>query len=421
MPTVGPTVSQIQLIEAYTESSFANDESSNLGSFTPIPLQEGSAEVTLTQEMHDPMQLVQNQLQYREEILGKKACQIQFTMPFAPTGTAAGQGTTAIQGALGLLLTTVLGGETLDAGTTVSTSWSTAGGGNVSTGSVLNRGNAVGWVNSSSKLEARPMYRVVGDALTLGVRFSTAPVTSDVIYGSASYYMSQDPDTSLNFAVRGLEADDGWLLMGCQLDSMSLNLPLDGTIPTIQFTFKGVNWLNEDDTTAGDFSLITSSGNQASYTGFDPIVGHEGDFLYATATTDPITPTTVHVSSVGFEPQVAYTAITSPSGTNGVYRWRLTRSAPVLQGEFTTFYEDDTWMDKRDNRDDLQFLYQIGTTAGETILIEASTCQVTDVQKSESDDGISGLTVSWKGRVDETRYQASSGDSTGSPLKIHFL
>lgn len=414
MPNAGPTVAAVQRIEAYTESSFASDESSNLASFTPLPIQEGTASVTLTREMHDPMQLVQNQLDYREEVVGRKSCQIQFTMPLAPTGVAAGQGTPAVQGGLGLLLSTVMGGEDLGQGTTVSTGWGTAGGGNVSTATGIEKGAALGWVNANGKLEARPVANKSGSAITLKRRFSTAPATSNDLYASASYYMTQDPDSSLSFAVRGYEDDHAWLLSGCQLESMSLNLPLDGSIPTIQFTFQGVDWSHETDTAAGSFASISA----ATYSNFDPIVGHAGDFLESDVTA--LTGSTVHVSAVGFEPQIAYQAITSPSGTNGVYRWRLSRSAPVVQGSFTTFYEDDSWFTARDDRDDKLFLYQVGTTQGQTLLIEASTCQVTDAQMGEADSGILGVTVSWKGRLD-AGVSSPSSDLQRSPFRIHFL
>ncbi len=65
MPGTGPTVSGVSLIQAYAESSFAADMSASLASFTSIPFQEGSAQVTLTQEMHDPMHAVQHHHDYR--------------------------------------------------------------------------------------------------------------------------------------------------------------------------------------------------------------------------------------------------------------------------------------------------------------------------------------------------------------------
>lgn len=418
MPNAGPTItkSQVGLVEAYTESSFANDESANLASFTPIPLQEGSAQLTLTEETHNPMQLLQNQLDYQEEVIGKRSCTLQMTIPLAPTGTAAGDGTTAIQGALGLLLSTCMGGEQLDAGTTVSTAWPTAGGGNVATSSAITKGGICGWVNGSSEVEARRAIADTGQTVQVRPAFSTTPATSDVIYGGANYYFTQDPDGSLNFAVRSLESDAAWLLMGCQLDSVSLSLPLDGTIPTAQMTWKGVNWLKEGSTTAGSFGDISA----ATYTGFDPITGQAGDFIYAAPT--GLTATTVHVSSVGFEPAISYAAITSPKGTNGVHRWRMTRASgtPMVQGTFATFFEDHTWWTAKANKTAYQFLYQIGTTAGETVVIHASTAQVTDVQSSDSDQSIEGLTVTYKGRLD-AGVSGASTDLEQTPLRIAFL
>lgn len=416
MPGSGPTVQPVQLISAFTESSFANDESASLASYTAIPFQEGTAQVVLGTETHDPMHAVQYMHDYREEVIGKKSCTLSFTMPLAPTGTAAGSTTAAVQSALGKLLATVMGGEDLGTGALATTAVHTAGAVAVSAAGGFVTGGAIGWVNPSSILEARPVKTLSGSTLTPKVKFSAGPATANPIYASASYYLTQDPDASLNFAVRGLESTDDWLLLGCQLDSMSLSLPLDGSIPTVQFSFKGVSWLHGD-TAAGTFSDISP----VTYSNTSPITGHAGRFICRTTDTALFTAaSTVHVSAVAFEPQLSYAAIPSPSGTQGVYRWRMTRqNGPSVTGSFSTFFETTRWHDHRDNKDDLIILYQVGTAAGSTILIEVPTIQITNAQRGDS-GGIAGVSVEWKGRRD-VAIAGANGDLDRSPLKIHFL
>ena len=417
MPNAGPTVQAVALVQAFTESSFAADMSASLASFTAIPFMEApGAAVTLTRELHDPMHAVQYHHDYREEVLGKKACALTFTLPLAPTGVAAVAATAAVQSALGLLLSKTMGGEDLGAGSTAG-AWSSAKTGAVATAGAFEKGAAIGWVNTAGLLEARPLANKVTSTLTTKLAFSATPATASVIYGSATYYLASDPDGSFNFAVRGLESDDSWLLLGCQLESLTVTLPLDGTIPTAAFAFKGVNWLHEDDTAAGDFADIAP----VTYSNTSPITGQTGRFMARTLTTQAFTAgVTVNVSSVAFEPQIKYQPITSPSGTNGVFRWRLSRNnGPSIQGSFSTFFETTKWLAHRDNRDDFLLLYQIGSEAGKTMLLEAATCQIVDAQRVD-DGGIAGQAVTWKGRRDATIATATT-DLTRSPFRIHFL
>ncbi len=417
MPAAGPTVQNVGLIQAFVESTFGTDETASLGSFTAIPFQEGSATMTLTQEMHDPLHAVQHHHDYREEVLGKKTCALTMTLPLAPTGVAANDSTAAVQSPLGLLLSVAMGGEnTLAEGSLAVTGWTSSVGDVTATeGSQFDKGQAIGWVNGSSQLEARPTERVATDTITTKLAFSGTPANTDVIYNSATYFLASDPDNSLQFVVRGLESQDEYVLMGCQLQSMTMSLPLDGTIPTVAFTWQGVDWLHGDDA-AGTFNQITP----VAYANTSPITGQSGRFMSQINGTATYTGSTVCVSSLSFEPQLAYQPITCPSGINGVLRWRLSRNnGPSIMGNFTTYYEDQTWFDVRDNREDRLILFQIGTTAGETVLIEASTVQVTDVQRAD-DNGIAGQVVTWKGRLDGDTNTPTS-DQDYSPFRIHFL
>ena len=418
MPNAGPTNEAVGLLMAYEETSFGADMTGSLGSFTSIPFQEGTATFSATRETHDPMHAVQDVRDYREEVLGRKRSSLQFTMPLAPTGTAAGQGTTAVQSALGLLLELVMGTEVLTKGSTAAT-WSTGAVGTIATSNTILRGSAMGWVDTDSVLHARGVKLNSGVTITPKIAFPAAPSTSDVLYGAATYAIARDPDKSFNFVVRGLESQDDWVLVGMQLDSMTLNVPLDGSIPTVQFGFKGASWLYGSDA-AGSASLTDIT--PVTYSNTSPITGHAGRFLIQTTSTQQLTGAEVPINAVSFEPQLAFLEVTSPSGTEGTYRWRLGRNnGPMIQGSFGTFFEDLTWHTGRDNKTDYQIAYQIGTTAGETILIEVPTCQITMADRGDA-NGIAGVTVQFKGRLDAVvSNQVSGTDYHSSPFKIHFL
>lgn len=416
MPNAGPTVQSVALLKAFTETSFANDDTASLGSFTDIPFQEGTATFILMQETHDPMHAVQSHHDYREEVLGKKSCSLTFTLPFAPTGVAADVSTTAVRSPLGLMLAIGMGIEvTLAAGSAAVSGWtSSTGDVTAAQGSRFVKGGAVGWVNSSSILEMRPLENVATDTLTTKLAFSATPANTDALYNAATYALADDPDSTLQFVVQGLESGDEFVLMGCQLQSMTFNLPLDGTIPTVGFTWQGVNWLHGDDA-AGTFSDITP----VTYSNTSPITGQAGRFLSQTNATATYTGATVNISALAFDPQLAYQAIPSPSGTQGVLRWRLSRNnGPSISGSFTTYYEDQTWFTARDSKLDKLIWYQVGTAAGQSFALEAGTVQITDVQRIDG-DGIASLLVSWKGRNDGD-VASAAGATQLSPARVHF-
>ena len=141
--------------------------------------------------------------------------------------------------------------------------------------------------------------------------------------------------------------------------------------------------------------------------------------MVQTVGTATYTGATVNVNTVAFEPQHSFQNITSPSGVEGVLRKRLSRQqGPSIQGSFNTYIEDVSWWTKKEAKTDLLILYQIGDTAGSSILLEAATCQITDVQRVDG-NGIADLVVTWKGRKD-TDQDTGTGDQGLRPWAIHF-
>lgn len=423
MPGTGPTVHAVQRLRVYTEpaGSFAVDHTGTLGDYTAVPAKEGSLTWDTDREMIDPGQLVQYHWDGREKILGKKKWTLSFTMPLAPTGTAASDGVTAVTSALGILLKAVMGGQSLGVGTRAVTGWSSSSGDvDAGEGAGLPAGNAMGWVNSSSVLEAREVEQRSTDTITSKLAFSGTPANTNTLYASATYYLTSDPDTSLQFIVEGLEQTDRWLLLGGQ-GSFTLSLPIgdENAIPEITFTFTGANWMYGDET-AG--TLTGSDLAISTYSAFQPIAGYAGRLLVQTVGTATFTGATVNASAIAVEPAIAYMPVTSPSGTQSVLRWRVQRPAQgvPVKGSFTTYFEDFSRFDWRDNQTDLAFFYQIGTAAGSTVLISIPTAQATKVIRQDA-SGIAGEVISLEGRKDADTVEGSASDLGRSPLRIHLL
>ena len=413
MPGSGPTVEPVKHMQVYLESTFGTDITGSLASFLSVPFQEGTAQMVLMREAHDPLTTVQHHHGFREKVLGKKSWKLSFTMPLAPTGTAASSA--AVQGALGYLLAAAMGGEDLGTGSVFSAAW-TAVTGDVTSGTGFTKGTALGWTNTSSIYEMRPLKNVSSNTLTTKLAFSGSPANLDVAYSCASYYMTSDPDTSLQFVVRGLESDDDWVLMGGQLESMTITLPLDGTIPTIAFAWKGVKWIYGS-AASGSASLTDISA--ATYSNYSPIVGHAGRFQSQVNATTTYAGSTVDISALTIEPQINYSGVPSPSGIEGVLRWRLTRNnGPSVTGTFTTYFADTSLFVDRDDKDDRLLWYQCGVTAGQSFAIEIPTVQYTDVQRVDG-GGIASQTVTWEARNDGDITTATT-DQHLSPWRIHL-
>src|SRR5690606_21490997 len=131
MPGAGPTVAIVRRVRVYVEpaGSFAVDHTGSLHDFAGVPIAEGTPQLTLTQETHNPLHARQNVRDYQEEVIGKKSWTLQFTTAFAPTGVAAGDGVTATAGSSQTMPKAVRGGELKGTGATVATGGVSTGGG----------------------------------------------------------------------------------------------------------------------------------------------------------------------------------------------------------------------------------------------------------------------------------------------------
>ncbi len=412
MPGTGPSVSIVKRLRVYTEpnGSFATDHSGTLGDFQDVPLAESGGQVQLTEETHNPATALQNVLDFQEKVVGKKTWSLTFTTPLAPTGTAAAQGTTAVQGAIGEMLKALMGGEFLGRGTTIAT-WATSAGGSVATASNLRAGGAVSWQDSNGQRHVREIETISGSNVTLKVGFPGVPSNADPLHAAATYYFTQDPDTSLQFLFEGQESTQRYVLMGGQ-GTVTPNLPLDGTIPTLQWNINGVDWTTLDSADIAD----------ATHTNYEPITGHVGRLLVGTVDTATYSGATVDAAGISFQPGMAFKAIPSPSGVNGVLRWHITRSSdqPPISGSFATYYEDNSYRTHLTNKTNLYVAYQNGVTAGEMTMLSAGTVQVLNVSDPDQ-AGIAGHSVEFAGRLDAGTTETTATDLGRSPFRIHLV
>lgn len=415
-------VEPIKRIRAYEEpnGSFASDHTGTLGDFVDIPAVEGSASLTLTQQMLEPQDLQQRQDDWNQDVLGLKRASLQFEINLAPTGSAAGSGTAAQHGPIGRLLKAIMGAEFLGTGGTIDDTAPTAHQLDYTAGS-FDEGSAVGWVNSNGEMEAREVATVTASTVTMRKEYSETPSDTDVLYASATYALAPwngDSGTSLQLVVEGLESDDRWVLLGGQAESVSLNLSpsTDGVIPRLTVNLQFAHWIKGADAAT---DLTASALAAATYSQYSPVALNDGElYVPAASGTSYSASDIIHASAIEFNPNISYQPITSPSGTQIILQWARPHSPPAIQGTFTLPYEDLTWFDARDNRTEHSVWFQIGRSAGGSVMLSAPSVQITDVQRQEA-EGIAAQQVSWKGRPDN--YSSGSNDINDAPFRIHLL
>ncbi|MDQ3071416.1 MAG: hypothetical protein M3R55_17005, partial [Acidobacteriota bacterium] len=394
-------IDAVGAIRAISESTFGADMSASLASFWYIPASEGTVKVTLTTDEFDPMEMIQSRVEGRKFVLGKRSATVTFSMPLAPTGTAAASGVTAVTSSLGKLLKAAMGAEFLGAGTT----WT--GGGTSSAGVITTQaghaiGGVIGWMNAAGVVEWREIEAITGGNLvTVKHAFSGIPAAGNVAYGAASYSFTEDPSESLSFLIEGAESDDRWLLRGCQAEGgVSITLdPSGSALPTISFTFTATNYLESDETA----SAITGTLSTATYSAYNPIVGNAGELrVFTVGASTLVTSSLVHCSALAFNPKIAFTRVTSPSGANGgtVLRWRGARANPPIEGSITTYYDALTWFQARDSKADKAVFYTMGQAAGSQVMLSAPTCQIVNPNRTTDAGGIAAQTFTFRGRRD---------------------
>jgi hypothetical protein len=411
---------EVQLLQriAVTEESAANFASDLTGSATylDVPFQEGTATLTLTKAILEPLTVQQYIDGLPKTVIGPQEAQLDFTMVLASLGTAFPASTVSLGTADSALLTVlkaVFGGiRSGNDGSTVDTA-SSASQLNVQAGDGANwtHGAALARARDSDGfVELREIQTVATDAITLKHDLSDTPSASDVIYNATTIYPTENPTTTLQFIVEGAEQDDRWLVYGAQLAGPpSLTMTI-GELPTITFSFNCRAWK----------SLSGQAITAATYDNFAPVYSH-GEFLAQVAGT--ATRQILAVSEVSFTLRSpTYQPIMSPSGKNDAPTSVGFRRMRQVQGfgdcMFSLAYEATTWFTERDDRDDYHLMWQVGTAAGGIVAIVFPTAQIIDVQRTDA-DGLAYQQVTARARLD-TDTPSQLTQILRAPMRIHF-
>lgn len=423
-------VEKIKRVRVYVEpnGSYAVDNQANVATaFSDIKTKEFSMD--LTAELLENDAMMQRLDRKLPKVLARRRSKASLTTYLNGTGTAADVGVTAVTSSLSNIFEAVMGGQHHSKGTGV-VSCPAAGNFVLDSAATIYPGSAIGWVNpTTNRMEC---VRVVASSsintITSSVGFSAFPASGSVLYGSTTCYLTQDPDTSLQFYVEGGNFTDKYNLLGLQ-GGFKLKTEL-GQLPEATFDFEGANW------------VTGSATNEIANANFDdatppPFV--DGIF-YAAIATAHITGSrsnlpVLDIASIELTPTIAYVDVTTEMGVNNILRKRRNRTAPVMTGKFTTYVTDadliEALMEIRDNiyyggankilrQQQMDIGLQIGTQPGSTVFIAMPQCQITNIQRIGVGD-LAGYEVSFDVLEDEVSVGSVDTDLAKSAFIVSFL
>lgn len=388
-----------------------------LGSdFQPVPVVEGFAMPSPDREMLQPA-LMQGLIgSSSQAIPGKRMGSLRVDMVLGGHGLDC-DGDVAIPAITAwptrALIQTVLGGfsapallgsqVTVQALSTASAVVLSAG-----AGATLTPGQALAFLVGGS-LEVGVIDSIASNTVTLKQALSGVP--SGVVRHAIAFFITQNPDTSLQFESLGAEVDDHWRTSGMQAKSFAIEAPPSAQ-PKITIDFEG----------RGTQALSAHSGlGEVTHAHYSPIIASGGCitiFDYApgvtAARTDPLVTDFKMTFAIAYEKIVTYCA------TDNIARMKLQRAAQGkwFKATFVVPFEDTSWATKRDNKTLIAIHAQIGSTVGATCLVEGPRMQVTKVSRANASGNLAGWSVECESLADTTNAATDLGRA---PFRIHFV
>lgn len=335
-------------------------------------------------------------------ILGLKRGKLSMATFLRGTGTAAGSATASLgyaDLAEGQFLRNALGGESLGTGSTVAADPEPSTTGCTATSAAgLSVGQAI-MINGEVTVIASKNT----NAITFTRALSAAPEALDVIYAAATYYPVQALTHTLQFQIKGAE-DDYWSLLGCQLTMKIAQLGM-GQLPQAVYEAMVANW-------AAHTGAAIDNDSYSNVTNPTALGYASALYVQDHGTT---TRNLVDADAISIDPGLAVEAIGSASGVMGIQKYTRSAAQPVV--EFTTEYSDD-WRDDFDAQTAKYLHLQIGSTAGQTTLIEVPKFYLNKSVERNPYNSQLGSKVSGVGRDDTA---AGATDLLQAAIRVHLL
>ena len=360
-------------------------------SYQYLPITEDFAMPAPEREMQDPMvaQALINSTSIK--VPGKRSGSAKIDMILGSHGLDVdGDVTMPLISAwpLRALLETVLGGfstatphaaqVTVQAASTTTTINVTAGAGSAR----MTKGQALG-ITTANGLEWAEILSISTDAVSLRQALSATPTVGQPVRHSATFYATQNPDTSLQLAMAGAEVDDHFRFSGAQCSGFAIECK-PGMLPKLSVDLKG----------RGVRSIAAHSGlAEITHSYFSPIIASGGCITTpafgVTTRVDPC------VSDCAPSFDHKYDAVTSYCATDNIARMKLQRPAAGKAAKLTLTmpYEDVSWVTARDSKSLVSVFFQLGSEVGASGLLSFPRMQVVGVKRASSGTNLAGQTI----------------------------
>jgi hypothetical protein len=395
-----------------------------IGGFVDCQAREDSYKVVLNSPKESPILLQQHPDGASSEVFLPRSAELSFSTNLRACPARAGNATLISNVPDANLWGVGMGGEFLGTGTTIA-STSTVTVLNVTNAAGLTAGGAIACATGAGgALECREIKTVVSNAVTLKLALSAIPANGSIVYAAATYYLDATSGAtvkSLQWAVEGAGTADKWLIKGNQLAApMKLNLA-PGTIPKVDWQWKGTEHLLADGT---NVPFLTSLMNLAGTPITDQVFADTGinavmdsELRVAALGVSTLAGTLVDAQQINLEPHIKYGPHTTPAGQNTVKQWVRLREAPVMTGNFALPYEDTSWRTRRNAESQFSLFYQIGSSVtGGAVMISVPRIELDDFQLEEVDE-LSSQRVSFFGMLDN--QTGGTSNLAVSVFRIH--
>jgi hypothetical protein len=398
MTVINPEIYSISAHNA-DETAFATADGSYSGRDIRL---SAKPNLQLTQDWIADPGVRQRIAETRAGIMGLRKAKLSLATFLRGTGTAAGNAVAALGYANlveGQLMRNALGGESLGTGTTINDASATASSFTVASAAGLAEGQAIMIGGEASVIDD-----ITGSVVTLRRALSAAPADTTPVYASATYYPVEAlSGGTLQLQCMGAETDY-WRLLGGQAAVKFANLGI-GQLPQAQYEITGADWAAY---TGGSIDADSySNETNPSPIGFSSSL-YVQDFGTATRNL-------VNFSSITIDPGLSFESLASGSGVQGVQAYRRQTVKPLI--EFVTEYSDD-WRDDFEAQTAKYLHLQIGSTAGQTILIEVQRFYLNKSVERNPYNSQLGSKVAGEGRDNSA---AGSTDLLQAAIRVHLL
>lgn len=383
------------------------------GSVTYSDIRTTSAEMTLTQEFLDNMTMQQLMDAAQPKIRSRRRCEFNLGSYLVGTNVAVSGAQNAVTSSNSDLIGTIMGAIRYTTGSQIAAGAITTS--QFAESSIFDKfaGTAIGVVDSSTgRMECVRVKSTGASGMLFEHKLPFTPLNGAPIYGSTTCHFSDDPSNSLQFYVQGQDHHDAWVLMGLQ-GNFTFSF-VNGELITVTYALAGgANW------NSGSADQI----NEANFVDGTPIPVVDARCIFYPVGTSTTAGDYVSIDVAAFEltPAIKYVDITTPKGVNNILRKRRSRQVPVAQGSVTAYYHDTQYFVDRESDRRYGLSLQFGSTPGNTVLITAPYCQLTDVKRVDAEEK-AGVQIMFD-VLDNKGSTITSGNRelARSAFSVHFL